>query len=80
MKKISFDVIIADSFYFPPDDGETLLHLGPVSIGGPGLESIDLEFQPSSGDNMKDAEQALDEYMKKNHPNMDYKIYYWWWL
>ena len=79
MKKISFDVIIADTFYFPADDKKTLLHLWPLASGTRELESVDLEFEPSSGNEMNDAFAALDEYMKKNHPNKDYKIYYWWW-
>jgi len=39
---------------------------------------IDLEFN-QTGDAMKDAEKALDKYIKKNYPTKEYKIYYWWW-
>lgn len=77
--KIRFEVIIADGFTFPEPDGMTNLHLWPVAVGRHESLDIDIEFEPSGKDNMKDAEQALDEYVKRNYPNKDYKIYYWWW-
>lgn len=73
MRKIEFEVTIADGFRlefggkWPVPDGEweTLV--------------IPIEFEPSGGDVMKDAEKALDLYMKKEYPAKDYRIYYWDW-
>lgn len=77
--KILFQVQVADSFMYPKDDGMTNSHLWPVPVGKSQELDIDIEFEPTSGDNLKDAEDALEGYMKKNYPNKDYKIYYWWW-
>lgn len=73
MRKINFEVVIADSFHLE-FNGKW-----PVPDGKSETLSVDIEFEPSTGDAMKDAENALDEYMKKNYPNKDYRIYYWWW-
>lgn len=78
-RKITFDVQIADGFTYPENDGVTNLHLWPVPVGKNESISIDIEFEPSGGDVMKDAEQALDRHIKNKYPHKEYKIYYWWW-
>lgn len=75
MLKIFYDVLIADSFetrYFPLPF--------PVPVGNQiYFAGLEINFEPKSGDNMKDADAALDEYIKKNYPDKEYKIYYWTW-
>jgi hypothetical protein len=78
-RKITFEVIVADGFTFPEDDGVTNMHLWPVPTGKQAHINIDLEFEQVK-DAMKDAETALDIYIKKNYPRKEYKIYYWWWI
>lgn len=73
--KIQYDVVIADGFhirYYPLP--------WPVADGDQEYTSIEIDFVPTSGDDLKDADAALDVYMKKNYPSKEYKIYYWWWL
>lgn len=77
--KILFEVMIADGFTYPPDDGKTNLHLWPISVGRSQELDIELEINPRGGELMKEAEEDLDNYMKKNYPDKEYKIYYWWW-
>lgn len=79
-RKIKFEIIIADGFTYPEDDGKTNLHLWPVATGKQESVDIDIEFESRGGDSLKEAEQLLDNYIKKQYPNKEYKIYYWWWL
>ncbi len=78
-QKITFEVEIADGFTHPPKEAGTNLHLWPVAVGKSKVIDVYLEFEPSSGDNMKDAESALDAYMKRKYKGKQYKIFYWWW-
>lgn len=79
MRKITFLVVVADYFTNPEPDGGTHIHLWPVAKGESSEMDIDIEFEPSGGDVMREAEQALEKYMKENYPNKKYKIYYWDW-
>lgn len=78
-RKILFEIQIADGFTFSEDNGITNLHLWPIPVGKSQEIDVEIEFEPSGGDVMNEAEQALDEYMKRKYPNKEYKIYYWWW-
>lgn len=79
MRKITFEVEIADGFVFLEDDGITNIHMWPVAVGNVEHINIDIKFEPAGGDVMKEAEQALDKHIKEKYPNKDYRIYYWWW-
>lgn len=50
----------------------------------PAQESVKLEpvfeFQDTNEKNMETADRLLDEWVKREYPGKDYKIYYWWWL
>lgn len=82
IRKISFDVGVANSFSYSSPNGIDNTHLWP--IGSPDFVSIygiEIEFEWINEKNiMRDAEAALDVYMKDNYPNKEYKIYYWNWL
>ncbi len=60
MRKIKFQVLIADDFYFPAKDMATNAHLWPIAIGKSDMVDIEIEFEPSGEKGvMKDAEDAL---------------------
>ena len=80
MRKINFDVGIADDFVHSADDRVTNLHLFPMPVGQSGFFEVVIEFKPNGGNVMEQAEEELDKYMKKTYPNKKYKIYYWNWL
>lgn len=73
-RKIHFVITVAKSF-----TKDSLYKNLDVPIGKD-IQYTDLliEFeQTKSGDPMPDAYDALRKWVNKNHPNMDYRIYYW---
>ena len=72
--KISYNLVVADGFEFVHHK------YWPTPVGDQThINALDIEFTPTSGDNMKDADKALNDYIKANYPNKDYRILYWSW-
>lgn len=77
--KITFEVGTSrKGFYFTEPNDIDNTHLWPKA-DDLRIFNVELEFEQTSNDVMKEAETVLDDYMKKNYPNEEYKIYYWWW-
>lgn len=81
IRHIDFEVIIADSFYYPENNGIDNGHLWPITDDKNRLDlTILIKFEWDEQEDVMDAaESALDRYIKGKYPGKNYKIYYWWW-
>ena len=73
--KITFDVTIGS--HFPTEEEKAAIynpHDWSFPMGGE-LKLIDVEFEPHSGDDFKDACDALKKQLGRD----DYHIWYWSW-
>lgn len=79
-RDIEFEVVVADSFTYPENNGIDNLHLWPIAQGKSAELLIPISFDwDEKSDALKIAEKELDKYIKEHHPGKDYRIYYWWW-
>jgi hypothetical protein len=82
MRKIQFDLQIADGFHEIHIDS-MLNPRSDIVMDVPNWKSEYIheivEFEPQGGDIMVEATHALSVQMAKDYPNKEYRIEYWWW-